>query len=785
MSKYDALDAYTQLEQTIAKDLKLALEKRGFTVVHNGSTENHASSGLADIVVFNRQVVLSFEVTKRKGAAQDSELNSIRDHLNQIKADNGRKKCYCVFISIETSSRMLDGIRDNNQQRASEGKSDLKILPISFESLELWTTRLRESEADLYPLSNFLNIFNRHTEFIDDLRISKLLFQNIFPADAILMGTIEREEIERDQRTLERLIGDLRLMEDYMRQNGVAVGPAAIDNLIYLVFLKLYEEKRERDGGTNRLRSVEAFYAYRHDSVDAQTRNSKRAIHRLFGDIKQEGEFLSSGMFTQGDNLEDSVADDFIIEKVIPMFREYKFIGTRIDALGAVYEVLALRATKDVKVGQFFTPENIVLFMITLAELNYKDMVLDPACGTGRFLIWAMNDMLAKVTNSTERDKAGESEKVRLHQLFGADIDQRIAKIAKMNMWIHGDGKSNIFGGREYNGLTLHKKSFNGHDSFDGAFDIVLTNPPLGELNYQVIPFVDSEDDTSPESELRALMAKFERMPILPRKNITKERLTMVRERLETYRNDLRNLEQQASAAEEIDIIQEWLRLSTQTLTKAERTRKQELKQKEEVHKYELLRSARQSKRKTIEQNEALETELNAKLLTGQIEWKITGNTMKGGAMFLTAIWHYLKGNSYPNNPPEWRGGKMLIILDEGILNTDNYSQVREFLRSHFYIKAIISLTRDTFVPVSKTSTKTSIFYAVKKTDFNAIQKEPIFFGHVERVGLDTKGKFCANDLGPLLEKYFDFKRKVLASYVGAEFRREQFLAQSFEGGSL
>lgn len=55
----------------------------------------------------------------------------------------------------------------------------------------------------------------------------------------------------------------------------------------------------------------------------------------------------------------------------------------------------------------------------------------------------------------------------------------------------------------------------------------------------------------------------------------------------------------------------------------------------------------------------------------------------------------------------------------------------------------------------------------MKKTDPIAVQKEPIFFGHVERVGLDTKGKVCANDFEVLLEKYFDFKRKVLVSYLG------------------
>lgn len=785
MSKYDHLDARHHLEQTIAADLKTALEKRGFTVIHNGSDGSHAPAGEPDIVVSNRQVVITIEATKSKGAAQDRELNSIRDHLNQAKENSGNKRCYCVFASPETSARMIDGIRDHNIQRANESKADLKILPLCFESLELWTTRLKESEAELYPVSNFLELFKRHTEFIDDLRIRKLLIQNVFPADHELSVTIEREEIERDQRTLAKLIKDLARMEDHMRQNGIAVGHAAIDTLIYLVFLKLYEEKRERNGDINRLRSVDAFESFRRNSVDAPTRNAKRAIHKLFKQVQSEGEFRSSGMFTQGDNIGDSIKDDFIINYVIPMFTEYNFLGTKIDALGAVYEVLALRAEKDVKVGQFFTPENVVHFMVKLAGLDYKDMVLDPACGTGRFLIYGMNDMLDKLKKSDIRNKAKEDEQIRLHRLFGADIDTRIAKIAKMNMWIHGDGKSNIFGGSEYNGLTLHKHDFNGHESFDNAFDVVLTNPPLGELNYQSIPFVDKEDDNTPEAELRTLLEKFERMPVLPRKNLTEEKLKVVQERLKTYRVELAEMEHQITAAETTAIVTEWKQFSDNADTKEKKVRKRALEKSDEIKLYKRLSSGVQSKCRTIEQNENVEADLQAKLRTGQVEWEITGNTMKGGAMFLAAIWHYLKDNAYSDNPPEWRGGKMLIILDEGILNTDNYSPVREFLRSHFYIKAVISLTRDTFVPVSNTSTKTSIVYAVKKTDLSAVQKEPIFFGHVERVGLDTKKKVCPNDLESLIGKYLDFKNKVFVSYSGLEFRKERFLAQGFKSGRL
>jgi type I restriction-modification system DNA methylase subunit len=176
----------------------------------------------------------------------------------------------------------------------------------------------------------------------------------------------------------------------------------------------------------------------------------------------------------------------------------------------------------------------------------------------------------------------------------------------------------------------------------------------------------------------------------------------------------------------------------------------------------------------------------------GKITIGITGNQMKGGAQFVNAIYHYLKPVRDPNLNAllEWKGGKMLIILDEAILNTDNYTNVRKFIRDHFYIKAIISLTRDTFVPVSRTTTKTSILYAIKKDDLTAKQIEPIFYAHAEKVGVDTRRKICENHLisgtgQDILTKFKEFKEKILASYDGLHFNRDRFEKLEFHAEEL
>ena len=78
---------------------------------------------------------------------------------------------YCIFISPSTSQRMIDSIKDHNRQRVIEGKPDMKILPLSFETLELYLERLAKSEADLYPISSLIDLFLNFNNFVDDLRI--------------------------------------------------------------------------------------------------------------------------------------------------------------------------------------------------------------------------------------------------------------------------------------------------------------------------------------------------------------------------------------------------------------------------------------------------------------------------------------------------------------------------------------------------------------------------------------------------------------------------------------
>lgn len=763
MCNYENLDARKKLEQKITEDLKHAFGKRGLKVEHNGTLTSSAPGGRPDIELWDENYHIIIEATKTIKSSSDREFLSIKEHLENIKNLNPSKKCYCIYTSPETSSRMLNSIKEHNFVR--NDKVDLKIIPLCFDNLDLILKKCSEAVPEIYPFNEIVQIFNKHAEFVDDQRIKGILYKTLFSNDDNLGEEIKKEEIEKDQKLLESLIKDLGTIEDYLREHGIATVGKPIDTLIYLVFMKLYEEKRMKDGlGKNRLKK-DNFIAYKND-LPRNVRENNKAIHRLFDTIKGEKEFVDSGMFSESDNFVDSLDDDFVINVVIPIFDQYPdFLGTKVDALGAVYEILALRTERDEVIGQFFTPENVVSFMVKLAELDVHDTVLDPACGTGRFLIKAMDDMIKKVDKSSERHKETLRNNICLHQLCGTDIDDGIAKIAKMNMWFHrdhGDGKTNIM---NHNGLLLDKLD----ERFENSVDIVFTNPPLGDLNYQ-----DGYDD-----DFR------DKMVILPLKNITEEKFKSIEKRIQNHQNGKLKLEKQKTNLEKLEIIKKYENLVNKTQNKDVKAKIRELKQNENVKEYLKVTKNIKSKIRTIENNEEQKTQLNALIRTGNCVYEVTGNKMKGGSLFINAISHYLKDDRDVEAYPEWRGGKLITIIDEGVLNTDDYSKVRRFIKKNFYIKAIISLSKDTFVPVSNTSTKTSILYAIKKQDPSSVQQEPIFYAHAEKVGMDRKKKVCANHLESILHKYFEFKDNLFKSYEGLQFNRQKFQDQGFEKGKI
>ncbi|NVM19312.1 MAG: N-6 DNA methylase [Candidatus Lokiarchaeota archaeon] len=140
------------------------------------------------------------------------------------------------------------------------------------------------------------------------------------------------------------------------------------------------------------------------------------------------------------------------------------------DILSDAFEIFVSKILKD-EAGQFFTPHNIVKFMVNYLNPGVNSKILDPACGHGGFLLEAMEVLWSKIESEEKRISS-------ISNLFGIDKDLFLAKISKLYLEILSNGKSNIFcedslDPKSYRDLA--KKIIK-----NNTFDYIFTNPPFG-----------------------------------------------------------------------------------------------------------------------------------------------------------------------------------------------------------------------------------------------------------------------------------------------------------------
>jgi type I restriction enzyme M protein len=151
-----------------------------------------------------------------------------------------------------------------------------------------------------------------------------------------------------------------------------------------------------------------------------------------------------------------------------------------LDTKGVAFEQFMEDFFKG-KSGQYFTPREIVSFAVKMMDIKNDDLVLDPACGSGGFLLHALDEVRKQAEEFNEND---EAEKYRFwhdfaqNNLFGIEINDSIARVAKMNMIIHDDGHTNVIG---FDALEdIGKMSEKNRGFAKNRFDVIVTNPPFG-----------------------------------------------------------------------------------------------------------------------------------------------------------------------------------------------------------------------------------------------------------------------------------------------------------------
>ncbi len=435
----------------------------------------------------------------------------------------------------------------------------------------------------------------------------------------------------RDLKPAKDLKSHFRVINNYlygnMKKDDTSTRNRA-KQIINLLFCKIYDEQYT---GKNEEVTFRAGVYEEKEIVSKRIKELFTQVKNRFNDVFED---------------EDSISlDPDSIVFAVGQIQELCITESERDVIGDAFEVFVSKALKD-EDGQFFTPRNVIKMMVEIIDPNEKTMIMDPACGTGGFLIESLRHVWNKVEINANKlgwsEKRLEEEKQYVATTYfrGIDKDSFVAKVTKAYMAIIGDGRGGIF----CENSLEHPKEWSNkcQDKIDlEKFDVVLTNPPFGS-----------------------------KIPVKEEKIL-----------------------------KQFSFGHKW------TYDKKEK-------------KWEL------------------QSVLNNKGAKGGVEPQI---------LFIERCLQLLK-----------IGGKLGIVLPDGIYGNDKLGYIREFLKRNTKILAVIDVPSETFQP--NTSTKTTILITEKIKENTTIDDHYIFMAICETCGHDRRGNSTLDDDVSLVsEKYFEF----------------------------
>ena len=259
------------------------------------------------------------------------------------------------------------------------------------------------------------------------------------------------------EETLRRVISHL-LDRVVTNDANVTRREEQLDQLCNLFLLKLESDKRAKGAG-----EVPIF---RPLATAARTGEEIRKHFAKFVDLYRE-------VFTEERDRRIHFTDE-TIHFVADELGDYRLVDLGIQTVSLAFQVLRSAALKQEE-GQYFTPHPVIEAGIRLLKLQWDDLIIDPACGTGGFLVQAMVEMGRRVSDKAELSKWAQTH------IYGIDKDKIGVKLTKAVMQIAGDGSAQCARG---DAVRTHLWATNfPHLSSrfeNGRFSVVVTNPPFG-----------------------------------------------------------------------------------------------------------------------------------------------------------------------------------------------------------------------------------------------------------------------------------------------------------------
>lgn len=257
----------------------------------------------------------------------------------------------------------------------------------------------------------------------------------------------------------QELISTLQKCHDTVWQGGKLAPTTAFDEVSKLLFCKLKDEKQKAKG---------SFYDFQIGTHETAEEVYKR-INEIYLKAKKEDE----DVFKEEIRLEPKV-----VYTVVEHLQELSINKIDLDTKGIAFERFMQDFFKG-KMGQFFTPRTVVDFCVQILKPQFNSRVLDLACGSGGFLLNAMDYVRKYAEENHEPIEAYTLwHNFAKDNLYGIEINDQIARVCKMNMIIHDDGHTNVISAdalESFADLEKINRKFQ-----KNSYDFILTNPPFG-----------------------------------------------------------------------------------------------------------------------------------------------------------------------------------------------------------------------------------------------------------------------------------------------------------------
>lgn len=202
----------------------------------------------------------------------------------------------------------------------------------------------------------------------------------------------------------------------------------------------------------------------------------KARITSLFQKVKQERHEI----FEPDERI---LLDPQSLHYVVRVLQRYEISKAGRDVLGEAFETF-IGPTLRGEEGQFFTPRNVVRLMVRMVDPRPNELLIDPACGSGGFLVVALGRIWDKVETESKRGSQTEnlvrrSQIKAAESIVGLEKDQFLRKIARIYMAILGDGSGTVFCENSLARPETWSSETQSRVKL-GTFDVVVTNPPFG-----------------------------------------------------------------------------------------------------------------------------------------------------------------------------------------------------------------------------------------------------------------------------------------------------------------